>query len=81
MSGPTFAWRGRLVPFRDGESIAVALGHAGVFDLGMGPEAVAMRYFCGVGACQGCLVRVDGRIVEACLAPAVAGQAVTGLDG
>ena len=80
MSAPTFIWRGAPVPFRDGETIAVALGHAGVLDLGRAPDGVAMRYFGGVGACQGCLVRVNGRTVEACLAPAVAGLAVTGLD-
>lgn len=80
MSESRFVWRGTRVPFRDGETIAVALGHAGVLDLGRGCDGVALRYFCGVGACQGCLVRVDGRIVEACLEPAAPDLSVAALE-
>lgn len=58
MSG-VFAWQGTPVPFRAGESVASALGRAGVRDFGV---------FCGIGQCQGCLVRIDGRVTEACLA-------------
>lgn len=58
MSG-VILWQGRPVPFRDDERVASALMRAGISDLGV---------FCGIGQCQGCLVRVDGRLTEACLA-------------
>jgi sarcosine oxidase subunit alpha len=32
---------------------------------------------CMMGVCQQCLLRVDGRVVQACLTPVVAGQVVT----
>jgi aerobic-type carbon monoxide dehydrogenase small subunit (CoxS/CutS family) len=36
------------------------------------------RYFCGIGACQTCLVSVNGAApVEACLTPARAGVQLT----
>ncbi|HSX73672.1 MAG TPA: 2Fe-2S iron-sulfur cluster-binding protein, partial [Shinella sp.] len=38
------------------------------------------RYFCGIGACQCCLVRVDGLAKEACLEPAEENIRVTALE-
>jgi hypothetical protein len=72
MSGEHFLWRGMPVPCRRGQSIAGALILAGISDFGR-TDCTAARYFCGIGACQGCTVLVDGVVREACLAPAVAG--------
>ena len=61
-------WCDRKIPFRRGESLAYTLlREAGT---GCGTSAVGQTYglFCGIGACQGCLVEVEGRgVVEACL--------------
>jgi aerobic-type carbon monoxide dehydrogenase small subunit (CoxS/CutS family) len=80
MSAGSFLWRGRAVPFAPGETIAAALAHAGVLDMGRDQAGNAVRYFCGIGACQGCLVRCEGRIVEACLTPAMDGAVVAAVD-
>lgn len=82
MSGQSFLWQGNPILFRPGESLAAALAGAGV--IGYGPDALGSdtRYFCGIGTCQGCLVRIRDRVVEACLTPAASGLVVTGLgDG
>lgn len=70
MTLDTFLFRGRAVPFRPGETIAAALTAAGLRSFGLDPAHRETRYFCGIGACQGCLVRVEGGLVEACLTPA-----------
>lgn len=70
MSGGTFLFAGHPVAFHDGETIAAALAAEGVFGYGRDPAGRDTRYFCGIGACQGCLVGVAGRLVEACLTPA-----------
>jgi predicted molibdopterin-dependent oxidoreductase YjgC len=80
MSGGSFLWRGEPVAFREGESIAMALAKAGVRDLGVGGEGGALRYFCGIGACQNCIVSVGGSVVEACLTPACEGMAVEAVE-
>lgn len=76
MSTGYFTWRGTSIPFRTGDSIAVALMRAGERSLGTDTTGCRLRYFCGIGACQNCLVSVDGAIVEACLTPADAGLLV-----
>lgn len=76
MSVSHFTFRGRAVPFRPGKSVAAALLEAGILDFGRDANGAQLRYFCGIGACQSCLVRIDGRVVEACLTPAAAGTAV-----
>lgn len=74
----TFKWSGTTVLFHPGESYAAALGRAGNLDLGPAVGGLRLRYFCGVGACQGCLVSVDGASpVEACLTPAKAGTSLS----
>jgi formate dehydrogenase major subunit len=65
-------WRGTPVPFLEGQTIASALLRAGV-PLS-GADDLGPRFFCGIGSCQNCLVRFDGRIVEACLTPATTGS-------
>ena len=70
-----FTWAGQTVLFHPGESIAAALIRSGQLDFGPALGGLRLRYFCGVGACQGCLVSVDGASpVEACLTPAQAGM-------
>ncbi|HCL66090.1 MAG TPA: ferredoxin [Rhizobium sp.] len=80
MNAQTFEWMGRSIPFRTGESIAAALEAAGIPTFG--PDALGQetRYFCGVGACQCCLLRVDGVVREACITPARMGMNVEALE-
>lgn len=80
MTAQTFNWMGRNISFRTGESIAAALEAAGI--LTFGPDALGheTRYFCGIGACQCCLLRVDGVVREACITPARAGMKVDALE-
>ncbi len=69
---------GRDVAAHPGESLAAALIVAGIWRFGEGDDAARPRTaFCMMGVCQQCLLRVDGRIVQACLTPVVAGQVVT----
>lgn len=65
----TIRWQEQTVPFRAGESLASALARAGIRALGPRPTGGAQAVFCGIGQCQGCLVLVNGRPVEACLTP------------
>lgn len=75
----TFLWNGSSVPFEDGDTIAIALVRAGIFDLGPGPSSSHGRYFCGSGACQNCVVRIKGLgRVESCLTPAAPGMDIVG---
>lgn len=80
MSANSFDWMGRNIPFRTGESVAAALDAAGIPTFG--PDALGQetRYFCGIGACQCCVVRVDGIVREACITPARAGMRVQSLE-
>lgn len=80
MTGQSFDWMGRRIPFRAGESLAAALDAAGIRTFG--PDALDQetRYFCGIGACQCCLVRVDGVVREACITPARPGLNVEALE-
>lgn len=80
MSANSFDWMGRNIPFRAGESVAAALDAAGIRTFG--PDALGQetRYFCGIGACQCCVVRVDGIVREACITPARAGMCVESLE-
>jgi predicted molibdopterin-dependent oxidoreductase YjgC len=75
----TFSWCGRPVEFMRGETIAAALLRSGVRDLTPdGASPAPGRVFCGIGSCQSCLVRHDGRAaMEACLTLAVAGLRLT----
>ena len=69
-----FFWNGEPVAFQPGETIAAALLRAGIADLGRSGDVPGGRVFCGIGACQGCVVAVAGAApVEACLTPASEG--------
>nr|CAD6615891.1 ferredoxin [Rhizobium sp. Khangiran2] len=76
MSDRTFDWMGHKVSFREGESFAAALDAAGIRTFGSDTVGNLGRYFCGIGACQSCLIRVDGVIREACITPARTGAQV-----
>lgn len=67
-------WQGRPVAFRPGETVASALIRAGIVVWGTGHAGQARAVFCGIGQCQGCLIRADGRLTEACLTPCRAGM-------
>jgi len=70
---------GRQVSAHEGDTVAAVLVRDGQAAwrrtrLGDAPRGL----FCGIGACQDCLVTVDGVAgVRACLAPAVPGCSVT----
>ena len=71
-----FTFEGTVLRAPAGESLAAALLVAGLRRLGEGagsPSAIV----CMTGGCQQCLVRVDGRLAEACLVPVRAGMVVT----
>ena len=70
MSGETFLFDGAAIPFAANETIAMALDRSGIRNFGAGQGKTAGRYFCGIGACQACIVSVDGTSMEACLTPA-----------
>ncbi len=76
MSGRHILWNGAPVPFRAGETVASALTRAGVLCFGQAPQGQARALFCGIGQCQNCLVRFDGRLTEACLLPCHDGMAL-----
>ncbi|OZI25810.1 hypothetical protein CAL26_00110 [Bordetella genomosp. 9] len=66
-----FHWNETAIPFRPGETVALALRRAGIEAFGPAAGGQQARYFCGIGQCQACLVSIDGgAAVEACLTPA-----------
>ncbi|WP_337876229.1 2Fe-2S iron-sulfur cluster-binding protein [Elioraea sp.] len=71
----TFTWQGMPLRAPVGESLAAALLAAGVRRLGEGPGSPRAA-FCMMGTCQQCLLRVDGKLAQACLVPVRAGLAV-----
>ncbi|MBW8322769.1 MAG: (2Fe-2S)-binding protein [Arenimonas sp.] len=80
MTGQTFYWMGTRISFRAGESLAAALEAAGIRTFGLDTLGQETRYFCGIGACQCCLLRVDGVVREACITQARAGMRVEALE-
>lgn len=78
MSGQpgTFLWDGQPIAFAENETIASALDRSRITRFGDGHDACPAKYFCGIGACQACVVSVDGVRMEACLTPAREGQMV-----
>ena len=65
-----------------GESLATALLAAGIRTLRNSPGGAPRGMFCGMGACQECLVEVDGIAQPACQTPVRAGQDIRlRLDG
>ena len=55
-----FLWNGRLIPFVEGQTVASALALSCVRDFGSYSPSTSARYFCGIGACQSCLVTDRG---------------------
>ncbi|ADZ71575.1 (2Fe-2S)-binding protein [Polymorphum gilvum] len=80
MSTKRFFWDSREIPFCEGETIAAALDAAGLSSFGSDALGRPTRYFCGIGACQGCLVRIDGVAREACLTLARDGLRIESLE-
>lgn len=76
MTDETFQWMAQEIPFRQGESIAAALEAQDIQTFGPDASGQDTRFFCGIGACQCCLVRVGGCVTEACLTPARGGLCV-----
>ena len=72
-----FFFQGELVGAFAGETLAVALLAAGRSVLGSNPvDGAPIGLFCAMGACQECLVLVDGTLVEACRTRVRAGMVV-----
>lgn len=74
---PSLRWLDRELALIAGETIASALNRAGIVDLGHADAAPGGRVFCGIGACQNCLVETAfGERLEACLTVALDGMAL-----
>lgn len=73
-----FTFNGTTLHAPAGESVAAALLAAGIRRLGEGLDPARPRAaLCMMGVCQQCLVRVEGRLAQACLVPVRAGLVVT----
>ncbi|SMG55585.1 2Fe-2S iron-sulfur cluster-binding protein [Paraburkholderia susongensis] len=73
-----FFWKGTIVEFFDGETVASALARYSIRNLGRSASGEMGRYFCGIGQCQGCVVSINGGApVESCLTPALQNSQVT----
>jgi aerobic-type carbon monoxide dehydrogenase small subunit (CoxS/CutS family) len=81
MSGNFIDYAGQKISFNPGETVAAALENAGYISFGQDPLKQATRYFCGIGACQSCLVRINGIVRETCITPAVHGMRIESLEG
>lgn len=79
----TFAFDGRDLRFRPGQSVGAALVAAGVRSWRTTRRQGRPRgIFCGIGVCFDCLLTVDGRPnVRACLVTAREGMDVRSQDG
>ena len=74
---PTFAFDGREVPFREGQSVAAALTGAGIRAFRRNEAGNSRGLFCGIGVCQDCVVEIDGAANQrACVARAAVGMRV-----
>ncbi len=64
-----------------GETLAAALLASGIRGFGRNPADGSSRgLFCAMGACQECVVNVDGSLVEACRTSVRDGMAVTQVE-
>lgn len=79
--GFTFQFDGQDIAARPGDSIAAALAAAGIARLGTRMSGAPRGVYCGMGACQDCMVTVDGRrSVTACMEEARPGATVLSQD-
>ncbi|MBL8931632.1 MAG: FAD-dependent oxidoreductase [Kineosporiaceae bacterium] len=78
MSGQSFTFEGRSVPFRPGQSVGAAVWAAGDRTLRTTRgEADPRGLFCGIGICHDCLVVIDDvGDQRACITPAEEGMVV-----
>jgi len=68
-----FSWQDQPISFIEGESIGYAIFRqtSNKTILGLSPINQEYSLFCGIGACQGCLVFIDDQgIVESCMTKA-----------
>jgi D-hydroxyproline dehydrogenase subunit gamma len=73
-----FSFDGEPVLAFAGETLAAALLASGIRAFGRSTVDGSSRgLFCAMGACQECVVEVDGSLVEACRTPVRDGMAVT----
>ena len=70
---------GKPLEAHEGETVLGALWAAGIRTLRLTPMHKSPRaFFCGMGTCFDCLVKVDGRHnVRACMEPVKAGMRIT----
>jgi len=72
--GIEFTFDSEKISAQDGDSIASALIHAGIYEFKEGIDHTARGIFCGMGVCGECLVDIKGQGEErACMALAKAG--------
>ncbi|SHG34732.1 Glycine/D-amino acid oxidase [Kaistia soli DSM 19436] len=72
-----FSFEGEIVAARAGESLAASLAAAGHLGLRQAGPETQRGIFCGMGACQECLVEIDGRGGQrACMVKAEPGMLV-----
>jgi D-hydroxyproline dehydrogenase subunit gamma len=77
-----FRFDGRPVQAYEGETVAMALWAAGTRALRRSPKQGAPRgVFCAMGACQECVVMVDGRLRPSCMTAVAAGLDVRSVPG
>lgn len=78
-SGPlTILVDGEPIAALAGDSIAAALLAAGISTIGAYPDNSTRGLSCGMGACQTCLVTIDGgETVRACMTPVVNGMRIS----
>jgi predicted molibdopterin-dependent oxidoreductase YjgC len=74
----SFTFEARALMAPPGEMLAAALIASGIRRFGEGQDLARPRVaLCLMGVCQQCLVRVDGRLVQACVTPVRAAMVVT----
>lgn len=78
----SFAWQGRALTARAGETIAAALFANGIRTFGHHhKDGSPQGIFCANGQCAQCMVLADGRPVKACMTQVRPGMRVEPLNG
>ena len=73
----TFIFEGETVEARPGETIAAALTAAGIITLRITRDGEPRGIYCGMGACQECLVEIDGQpSARACMTKVKANSSI-----
>ncbi|RJE87407.1 (2Fe-2S)-binding protein [Paracoccus onubensis] len=77
-----FTFNGTAMSGHQGESIASALLRAGILSQRISPRDAGQRgYYCGMGQCWECAVRIDGRrTVRSCMEPLAHGMTIFTAD-